>query len=214
MSVTLLLAIALAITVIALVAYMLAQKPVTTAQKLIHEHRYEEAAALPATDSAGHLHRAEALKLLGRFEDSIVEYRQSDDPAAREGVALALAHLRRDLDEAKSTMEQTVAAYPAIQEFQALGLAYILLRRGEREAALRLYRDNVELLETRFRDDYTDADPLLAETLVMYGELARAAGEMERAEELEGRAATWAPRSVWAHTVFHLPTVPPPPARP
>jgi tetratricopeptide (TPR) repeat protein len=202
MSVTLLLALALAIIVIALLAYMLAQKPVTTAQKLIQEHRYEEAAALPAADSAGHLHRAEALKLLGRFEDAIVEYRQSDDPAAREGTALALTHLGRDLDEAKRIMEQTMAAHPAIQEFQALGLAYILLRRGEREAALRMYRDNVELLETRFRDDYTDADPLLAETLVMYGELAKAAGETERAEELEGRAAAWAPRSVWAHTAI------------
>jgi tetratricopeptide (TPR) repeat protein len=202
MSVTLLSALALAIIVIALLAYMLAQKPVTTAQKLIQEHRYEEAAALTAADSAGHLHRAEALKLLGRFEDAIVEYRQSDDPAAREGAALALAHLGRDLDEAKRIMEQTFAAHPAIQEFQALGLAYILLRRGERDAALRMYRDNVELLETRFRDDYTDADPLLAETLVMYGELAKAAGDAARAEELEGRAAAWAPRSVWAHTAI------------
>src|SRR5687768_12402373 len=202
MSVTLLLSLALAIIVIALLAYMLAQKPVTTAQKLIQEHRYEEATALPATDSPGHLHRAEALKLLGRFEEAIAEYRQSDDPAAREGSALALAHLRRDLDEAKRIMEQTIAAHPAIQEFQALALAYILLRRGEREAALRMYRDNVELLETRFRDDYTDADPLLAETLVIYGELAKEAGEVERAEELEGRAAAWAPRSVWAHTAI------------
>ena len=210
MSVTLILSFALAITVIALLVYMLAQKPVTTAQKLIQEHRYEEAAALPASDSAGHLHRAEALKLLGRFEDAIAEYRQSDDPAALEGIALALAHLRRDFDEAKRIMEQTIAAHPAIQEFQALGLAYILLRRGDREAALRMYRDNVELLETRFRDDYTDADPLLAETLVIYGELAKAAGEPERAEELEGRAAAWAPRSVWSHTVIAAhPTGPP-----
>lgn len=209
MSVTLLLSLTLAISVIALLAYMLAQKPVTTAQKLIQEHRYEEAAALSAVDSAGHLHRAEALKLLGRFEESIAEYRRSDDPAAREGAALALAHLRRDLDEAKRLMEQTIAAHPAIQEFQALALAYILLRRGERDAALRMYRDNVELLETRFRDDYTDADPLLAETLVIYGELAKAAGEVERAEELEGRAAAWAPRSVWAHTVLS-----PSPSRP
>lgn len=202
MSVTVLLSLALAVTVVALLAYMLAQKPVTTAQKLIQQHRYEEAAAHPATDSAGHFHRAEALKLLGRFDEAIEEYRQSHDPAAREGIALALAHARRDLDDARRMMEQTIAAHPAIQEFQALGLAYILLRRGDRQAALRLYQDNLELLETRFRDDYTDPDPLLAETLVMYGELAKAAGDAARAEDLEGKAAEWAPRSVWAHTAM------------
>jgi tetratricopeptide (TPR) repeat protein len=202
MSVTVLLSLALAVTVVALLAYMLAQKPVTTAQKLIQEHRYDDAVAIPPADSAGHLHRAEALKLLGRFEEAIAEYRQSDDPAAREGIALSLAHLRRDLDEAKRIMEQTIAAHPAIQEFQALGLAYILLRRGARDAALRLYRDNLELLETRFRDDYTDPDPLLAETLVMYGELAKEAGDLQRAKDLEGKAAAWAPRSVWAHTAM------------
>src|SRR5687767_7882724 len=148
MSVTIVLAVVLGVTVVGLLAYMLAQKPVTTAQNLIQLHRYADAATQPGTDSAAHFHRAEALKLLGRFEDAIAEYRESSDPAAREGIALALAHLRRDLDDAKRLMEQTTAAYPAIQEFQALGLAYIELRRGDRDAALRLYSDNVELLET------------------------------------------------------------------
>ena len=197
MSVTAVLAIAFVLTVVIVAIYMLAQRPVTNVQTLIAQTRYEEAAALPARDSAGHLHRAEALKLLGRFDEAIAEYRQSDDPAAREGIALALAHLGRDLDEAKRTMEQTMAAHPAIQEFQALGLAWILLRRGDRDAALRLYRDNVELLETRFRDDYTDRDPLLAETAYLFGQLAAADGDLERAGVMRRKAAEWAPGSAF-----------------
>jgi tetratricopeptide (TPR) repeat protein len=193
--------IALLVVVILVVAwlvlYMRAQKPVTNAQKLIQMNRYEEAAALPANDSAEHLHRAEALKLLGRFEDAIAEYKLSDDPAAQEGIALALTHARRDVDDAQRMMEATINRYPQILEFQALGLAYILLRRGDRDGALRLYGDNAELLETRFRDDYTDPDPLLAETLVMYAELAQEAGEMFRAAQLRTQAAQWAPGSVW-----------------
>jgi len=181
-----------------LVLYMRAQKPVTTAQQLIQQHRYDEAAALPANDSAEHLHRAEALKLMGRFDDAIAEYKLSDDPAAQEGIALALAHAGRDLEEAQRMMESTVNLYPQIQEFQALGLAYILLRRGDGDAALRIFRDNAELLETRFRDDYTDPDPLLSETLAMYAELAQAAGELYRAAQLRTQAAQWAPGSVWA----------------
>lgn len=195
---SLLLLAAVAIMVVWLVAYMRAQTPVTTAQRLIQQHRYEDAAALDAHDSAEHLHRAEALKLLGRFDEAIAEYRRSDDPAAQEGIALAFAHGNRDLDEAQRMMESTTNLFPQIQEFQALGLAYILLRRGDRESALRIYRDNAELLETRFRDDYTDPDPLLAETLVLYAELAQASGEMFRAAELRTRAAQWAPGSVWS----------------
>src|SRR6185369_10591675 len=135
---------------------------------------------------------------LGRFDDAIEAYRRSDDPAAQEGIALSLAHAGRNLDEAQRTMESNINLYPQIQEFQALGLAYILLKRGDLEAALRVYRDNAELLETRFRDDYTDPDPLLAETLVMYAALAEASGDTARAQALRGRAAAWAPGSVWA----------------
>jgi tetratricopeptide (TPR) repeat protein len=177
-----------------LAALMLAQKPVTSAQQLIQQHRYEDAVTAAANDP---LHRAEALKLLGRFEDAIASYRRSDDPAAQEGIALSLAHLNRDLDEAKRLMEETIALHPQIQEFQALGLAYILLKRGEREDALRVYTDNMELLETRFRDDYTDPDPLLAETLVMFAALADA-GDSARANALRAKAAAWAPGSVWS----------------
>jgi tetratricopeptide (TPR) repeat protein len=186
----------LTIVVIAfLVLYMRAQKPATNAQRLIQQHRYDEAVIAAAQDP---LHRGEALKLLGRFDDAIVAYRQSDDPAAREGIALSLAHLGRDLDEAKRLMEETIALHPQIQEFQALGLAYILLKRGERDDALRVYRDNVELLETRFRDDYTDPDPLLAETLWMFATLADASDDPNAARLLRARAASWAPGSVWA----------------
>src|SRR3954454_4630831 len=148
---------------------MVPRKAVTRAQQLIQQHRYEDAAAAAANDP---LHRAEALKLLGRFEEAIASYRRSSDPAAQEGIALSLAHVSRDLDEAKRLMEETIALHPQIQEFQALGLAYILLKRGDLEDALRIYADNLELLETRFRDDYTDPDPLLAETLVMFAALA------------------------------------------
>jgi len=179
-----------------LAAWMLAQKPVTSAQQLIQQHRYEDAAAAAANDP---LHRAEALKLLGRFDEAIASYRRSDDPAAREGIALSLAHLGRDLDEAKRLMEETIALHPQIQEFQALGLAYILLKRGDRDDALRIYADNLELLETRFRDDYTDPDPLLTETLVMFAALSDAAGDVSRASALRAKAASWAPGSVWSN---------------
>ncbi|HKS23104.1 MAG TPA: hypothetical protein VJZ76_09930 [Thermoanaerobaculia bacterium] len=181
--------------VVWLAIWMLSQKPATSAQELIHQHRYADAAAAAERDP---LHRAEALKLMGRFEEAIAAYRASDDPAAREGIALSLAHLNRDLDEAATLMEQTIALHPQIQEFQALALAYIFLKAGRRDDALRIYRDNAELLETRFRDDYTDPDPLLAETLVMYAALAEASGDAAKAQALRGRAAGWAPGSVWA----------------
>jgi tetratricopeptide (TPR) repeat protein len=188
-------AVVLVGSVVWLLLYMLAQKPVTSVQQLIQQGRYADAVAAAGDDW---LHRAEALKLLGRFEEAIASYRKSDDPAAREGIALSLAHLERDLDEAQRLMEEQINLYPQIQEFQALGLAYILLRAGKREEALRVFGDNIELLETRFRDDYTDRDPLLAETLFMYAELAQAAGDRARADALRAKAAAWAPGSVWA----------------
>ena len=153
-----------------LVAYMRAQKP----------------------PSALHpLNQAESLKLAGKFEEAIEVYRRIDDPAAKEGIALCLAHLGRDLDEAQRLMEWMIANHPQIQEFQALGLAYILLRKGDRAAALRLYEDNLVLLETRFHDDYTDPDPQLVETLSMYAELAEASGDLTRAIALRKKAAEW-----------------------
>ena len=173
-----------------LVAYMIAQKPVTNVQQLIQLRRYEDAVA-EANRTGDVFHRAEALKLLGRFQEAIDSYGQSNDPAAREGIALSLAHLGRDLDEARRLMETQIAQYPQILEFQSLALAYILLRAGDREAALRLYRDNVELLETRFRDDYTDPDPLLSETLFMFSALAEANGEHARADSLLRQAKEW-----------------------
>ena len=173
-----------------LVAYMIAQKPDTTVQQLIAQKRFHDA-VLEADRANDPLHRAEALKLLGRFEEAIDAYEQSDDPSAREGIALCLAHLGRELDRARSLMETQIAQQPQIQEFQSLALAYILLRGGDREGALRLYRDNVELLETRFRDDYTDPDPLLAETLFLFSELAEANGEEARADSLRRQAELW-----------------------
>lgn len=177
-----------------LVAYMLAQRPITNVQQLIQQRRYEDA-VMEATRTGDSLHRAEALKLLGRYEEAIESYRQSDDPAAREGIALSLAHLNRDLDEARRLMETQIAQHPQIQEFQALSLAYILLRAGHRDEALRLYRDNVELLETRFRDDYTDPDPMLAETLALFATLAAANGEELRAESLRKQSEAWSGRA-------------------
>ena len=173
-----------------LLAWMLAQRPVTTVQQLIQQQRYEDA-AMEAARTRDHFHRAEALKLMGRFDEAIAEYRQSDDPSAREGIALSLAHSGEDLAEARRLMELQIAQHPQIQEFQALGLAWILLRSGEKEAALRLYGDNVELLETRFRDDYTDPDPLLSETLFLFSRLAEANGEHARADSLARQAREW-----------------------
>lgn len=173
-----------------LMAWMLSQRPITNAQQLIHLRRYEDA-VMEAQRTGDHLHRAEALKLLGRYDEAIAAYRLSGDPAAREGIALSLAHQGKDLDEARTLMETQIAQFPQIQEFQALALAYVLLKAGDREAALRLYRDNVELLETRFRDDYTDPDPLLAETLYLFSELAKANGEEARGDSLARQAAAW-----------------------
>jgi tetratricopeptide (TPR) repeat protein len=173
-----------------LAAYMLSQRPITNVQQLIQQRRYEDA-VLEAQRTNDPLHRAEALKLLGRYDEAIAAYQQSDDPSAREGIALCLAHLGRDPDEARRLMELQLAQYPQIQEFQSLALAYILLRGGERESALRLYRDNVELLETRFRDDYTDPDPLLSETLYLFSKLAEANGEDARADSLARQAEKW-----------------------
>jgi tetratricopeptide (TPR) repeat protein len=173
-----------------LAAYMLAQRPITNAQQLLQQRRYEDA-VMEANRTGDHLHRAEALKLLGRYDEAIEAYRQSTDPAAREGIALSLAHANHDLDEARQLMETQIAQHPQIQEFQSLALAYILLRAGDRENALRLYRDNVELLETRFHDDYTDPDPLLSETLYLFSVLAEANGEEARADALARQAREW-----------------------
>ena len=173
-----------------LAAYMLSQRPITNAQQLIHQRRYEDA-VMEAARTGDHLHRAEALKLLGKFEEAIAAYKQTSDPSANEGIALSLTHLNRDLDEARRLMETQIAQQPQIQEFQSLALAWILLRAGEKEVALRLYRDNVELLETRFRDDYTDPDPLLSETLFLFSQLAEANGEDARADSLARQARSW-----------------------
>ena len=173
-----------------LVAWMLSQKPITNAQQLLQQRRYEDA-VMEAARTNDSFHRAEALKLLGRYDEAIEAYQQSTDPAAREGIALSLAHANRDLARARELMETQIAQHPQIQEFQSLALAYILLRAGDREGALRLYRDNVELLETRFRDDYTDPDPLLSETLYLYGVLADANGEEARADSLWRQAEKW-----------------------
>lgn len=190
--------------------YMLAQKPVTGVQQLIQQGKFEEAMAAAQVildaapnDTGALLHHAEAAKLLGRFEEALGSYgklmaRESSDAAAREGVALTLAYLNRDLPRAVRIMEETVQSYPAIQEFQALALSYVLLRAGRREEALRLYDDNAVLLQTRFDVDYTDRDPLLAETLHLYAILAKESGDDAKARELQQKVREWAPASAFA----------------
>lgn len=204
------LAVLVVATVVGLTLYMLAQKPVTSVQRLIQEHRYDAALAESdrliqkrANDGGARLHRAEAAKLLGRFEEALSSYQEllridPADAAPREGIAVCLTYLGRDPGEARRLMEETIQNYPQIQEFQALALAFILLRQGKREEALRLFEDNLVLLETRFRDDYTDPDPLLAETLFHYAELSRASGDDARAAELYAKVREWAPGSVFA----------------
>src|SRR5205823_5828911 len=104
----------------------------------------ESAAPDAAAAVSVRLQRGEALKMQGAFDDAAAFYRRSSDPAAREALALSLAHAGHDLDRAKQLMEETIALYPQIQEFQALALAYIQLKRGDRDDALRIYRDNFE----------------------------------------------------------------------
>jgi|GEM_PF-497158 len=196
--------------VLGLLAYMLAQKSDTAPQTLIHEGKFEEAVksadellARSKGDSSLHLHKAEALKLLGRFDEAIGEYQlklKADhrDAAAREGVALCLSFLGRDLDEARRLMEETMLQFPEIQEFQAISLAHIHLIRGEHETARRLFDDNAELVETRFSVDYTDRDPLLAETLYIFAELTLKYGTPDRALPYLKRVQEWAPASIFA----------------
>ena len=188
------LAVALVAAVIWLFLWMRAQRPATDMQRLIQDGRYEE-----ASRQGDPLHRAEALKLLGRFDEAAAVYeRAPDDAHAREGLALALAHSGRDLPRARSILQETIVSRPEIQEFQALSLAFVLLKMGLRGEALRLYEDNAVLLQTRFTDDYTDPDDLLAETLFMYATLAREAGDEERAQTLFAQASEWAPGSAFS----------------
>jgi tetratricopeptide (TPR) repeat protein len=190
--------VAIALVVLATVAWlflwMRAQRPATDIQRLIQDGRYEEAAR-----QGDPLHRAEALKLLGRFDEAAALYEQvPDDAAAREGLALSLAHAGRELERARSILQETIASHPEIQEFQALALAYVLLKMGRREEAMRLYEDHAVLLQTRFEADYTDPDDLLAETLFMYASLARESGDAERSDTLFARARQWASGSIFA----------------
>ncbi|HXI12890.1 MAG TPA: hypothetical protein VNM92_09600 [Thermoanaerobaculia bacterium] len=199
-----------AVGVLWLVLYMFSQKAVTTVQSLIHQGRYQDAVdeadralASNSSNATTHLHRAEALKLLGRFEESFSSYQEAitfrkGDAASREGAALARAHQGRELGDARRLMEETLAQYPEIQEFQALSLAYILLRDGRRDEALRLFEDNLVLLQTRFEFDYTDRDPLLAETIYIYSELSRESGDVTRANALRKMVREYAPGSIFA----------------
>ena len=206
----LLLTAVFAICVLVTVLYMRAQKPQTNIQSLIHQERYAEAISEAARvigskpDDAGiRIHRAEAAKLMGDFEEALRSYRDAmrvdeKDPSSREGVALCLTYLDRQPDQARIMMEETIAGFPAIQEFQALALAYILLEQNRKEEALRLFDDNLVLLQTRFEIDYTDRDPLLAETLYHFSVLSEARGETAAASALRARVRDWAPRSIFS----------------
>ena len=205
----LLLAVIVAVVIAGTVLYMLSQRTPTSAQRLIEQGRFDEAVAEAAraterapSDFSAWFHLAEAQKLSGRFAQALASYEQSlelspKDPAAHEGHALARAYLG-DLESARSELEETIAAYPAIQEFQALALAWVLHRLGRTDDSLRLFEDNSVLLETRFRDDYTDRDASLAETLFQYAVLSKAAGQVDRAELLFRQVIEWAPKSVFA----------------
>jgi len=206
----LLLAVSFAACVVVAVLYMRAQKPQTDIQNLIHQERYAEAiseadrlmASKPG-DAGIRLHRAEAAKLMGNFEEALRSYREAmrlddKDPSSREGIALALTYLDRAPEEARALMEETIAGFPAIQEFQALALAYILLRQKRIDEAFRLFDDNLVLLQTRFEVDYTDRDPLLAETLYHFAVLSQERGDLDAASELRRKVRGWAPKSVFA----------------
>jgi tetratricopeptide (TPR) repeat protein len=175
------------------VLWMRAQQGGSDAQRLIQAGQYAE--ALRSGDA---LHRGEALKLMGRFDEAAAEFEKSDDTiSAPESLALVLAHSGRDLPRARRLLEEGIASRPSIQEFQALYLAYVLLQMGQREEALRIFADNALLLQTRFETDYTDPDVLLAETLYIYAVMAREAGDAA-AEPLFRKVVEWAPESIFA----------------
>jgi len=202
-----------ALGIASLYFYMRAQKRETSVLVLLQQHRYAEAVseadrALSSGtgDDATRLHRAEALKLIGNFAEAERGFREivkrtADDAAAIESLALTLAHQRVDCEEARSLMNRAITSYPQIQEFQAISLAYVELRCGKDEEALRIFEDNRLLVATRFQDDYTDPDPLLAETLYIYASLLRRAGENEEAQKCFAAVANWAPGSIFAEWV-------------
>src|SRR5437868_15229955 len=59
--------------------------PMSANHRDLHSFPTRRSSDLEAEKQRDHLHRAEALKLLGRFDDAIAAYRRSDDPAAEEG---------------------------------------------------------------------------------------------------------------------------------
>lgn len=202
--------LAFAIGILSLYFYMRAQKRDTSVLLLIQQNRYVDAVAeadrllaAGSRDDATELHRAEALKLLGNFIEAERAYRRilqraRDDAAAMEGLALSLAHQQQGCEEARALMNHAIQNFPQIQEFQAIVLAYIELRCGRSEEAARIFEDNRLLVQTRFQDDYTDPDPLLAETLYIYGVLLRQTGEAGEAAQCFTRVRQWAPGSIFA----------------
>jgi tetratricopeptide (TPR) repeat protein len=199
--------------VVSLVLYMRAQKSESSLLALLRDERYaaliEEADTRLAANPADHesaLLRAQALALIGNHAESERAYRRivaqsPDDAQAIEGLALSLGHQRRSLDEARALMQRAITNHPQIQEFQSLGLAWIELRDGNRETALRIFEDNRLLIQTRFADDYTDRDPLLVETLYLQHQMLEAAGASAESAEVAQKICSWAPRSWFCEAV-------------
>lgn len=201
------------IVVVALVLYMRAQKSESSLLALLRDERYEElideAGQRLASDPADHesaVLRAQALTLIGNHSESERAYRRileqvPDDAQALEGLALALGHQRKSLDEARALFQRAITNHPQIQEFQSLGLAWIELLDGRRETALRIFEDNRLLIQTRFADDYTDRDVLLVETLFLWQQLLDAGGESAESAGVAGRICAWASRSWFCEAV-------------
>ena len=101
--------------------------------------------------------------------------------------ALSAGELEQSLEEQRTRVTDALQAF-----------ADNTLRHLREEGGLLSEGVAFPPLETRFRDDYTDPDPLLSETLFMYATLAEANGESDRANELRAKAAAWAPGTVWA----------------
>ena len=146
--------------------------------------------------------RGQAAVMAGEFDLALESFQiaarlDPRDPTAAEGVALAMAYAGRSMTEACELMEKTRQSLPAIQEFQGLAVAFLLLKSGDREAALREFADQRELLETRFELDYTDQDATLAETLYHYAILAAEAGDEDAAEQLFSRVRQWGKGTVF-----------------
>ena len=170
---------------------------VTNAQQLIQQRRYEERSSKPPARTIPPPRRGAQAPRQIRRRDRVVPAVERSRRARRHR-ALARAPRPRSRRSAAADGRDRSRSIRRSRSSRPSASPTSCCARGDREGALRLYRDNLELLETRFRDDYTDPDPLLAETLFLFAALAEANGERKREAGLaaaSGEAGLGSPES-------------------